>query len=200
MSGARVTGVFGKLASQGDFVTRRLPADFVRAWDRWLQEGMRASRAHLGADWLARYLEAPVWRFALAPRVCGQAAMTGVLLPGIDRVGRYFPLTLAAVTMPATCLAGLPAARVAWFDALADLGVAAMCGALSVADLELALDSLGPPPWDRGEPASDGATYWLASGVGMTPQVWRHAALPAAGRTGAMLVHGTSLQFAPDAN
>ena len=35
MSGARVTGVFGKLASQGDFVTRRLPADFVRAWDRW---------------------------------------------------------------------------------------------------------------------------------------------------------------------
>jgi type VI secretion system protein ImpM len=31
-------GFYGKLPTAGDFVTRRLPIDFVRVWDRWLAQ------------------------------------------------------------------------------------------------------------------------------------------------------------------
>lgn len=186
--GAAAAGVFGKLASQGDFVTRRLPVDFVPAWDRRLQEGMRASRACLGADWLARYLQAPVWRFALAPGVCGQAAMAGVLLPSIDRVGRYFPLTLAAVQDPGLTSDAAPGTSAAWFDALAELGVAAMCGTLSVAALDAALESLGPPPCACPSSMEAGSMFWLG-GLGMPPLLRRHHALPDAQSMGAMLVY-----------
>lgn len=95
-------GFFGKLASHGDFVARRLPPPFVAAWDGWLQDCLQASRQSLGDAWLDAYLTAPVWRFALAPGVCDTggavAAWAGVLMPSVDRVGRHFPLTLAAST------------------------------------------------------------------------------------------------------
>ena len=42
-------GFYGKLPSEGDFVTRRLPWEFTSAWDAWLQQGVHASRAALGA-------------------------------------------------------------------------------------------------------------------------------------------------------
>ena len=37
-------GFYGKLPSEGDFVTRRLPWEFTSVWDDWLQQGMHASR------------------------------------------------------------------------------------------------------------------------------------------------------------
>jgi len=136
VNGAPAPGVFGKLASQGDFVTRRLPPAFVQTWDTWLQEGMQALRERCGDAWLDGYLHAPVWRFALAPGMCG------VLLPSVDRVGRHFPLTLAMLTEAPLALA---TGAGAWFDALAGLALRAMCGEMSVADLDLALLALGAP-------------------------------------------------------
>ncbi|HMZ09836.1 MAG TPA: type VI secretion system-associated protein TagF [Plasticicumulans sp.] len=89
-------GFYGKLASRGDFVSRRLPREFVEPWDGWLQAGLSASREQLGDGWLDCYLTSPLWRFVLAPGCCGpQATVAGVLMPSVDRVGRYFPLTLA---------------------------------------------------------------------------------------------------------
>jgi type VI secretion system protein ImpM len=88
-------GFFGKLPNLGDFVTRRLPVEFVQAWDRWLQESLAESRAQLGEAWLDTYLTSPLWRFVLTPGVAGQLGWAGVLMPSVDRVGRYFPLTLA---------------------------------------------------------------------------------------------------------
>lgn len=88
-------GVYGKLSSHGDFVLRRLPQAFVMPWDTWLQEGIAQSRASLGVAWEESYRAAPVWRFVLAPGACGESAWAGVLQPSIDRVGRYFPLTVA---------------------------------------------------------------------------------------------------------
>lgn len=87
-------GFFGKLPSHGDFVRRRIADDFVTAWDAWLQQCLSDSRQTLGEAWLDTYLTSPVWRFALAPTVCGAAAVAGILVPSVDRVGRYFPLTL----------------------------------------------------------------------------------------------------------
>jgi len=88
-------GFYGKLPALGDFVTRRLPTQFVQVWDQWLRESLAASRAVLGDDWLDTYLTSPLWRFALTQGIAGQTGWAGVLMPSVDRVGRYFPLTLA---------------------------------------------------------------------------------------------------------
>jgi type VI secretion system protein ImpM len=90
------TGFYGKLPSLGDFVNRRLPAQLVQPWDQWLRECMAASQSQLGDDWLDTYLTSPLWRFVLTPGIAGQTGWAGVLMPSVDRVGRYFPLTLAA--------------------------------------------------------------------------------------------------------
>jgi len=95
-----MTGYFGKVSTHGDFVTRRLPAALVAAWDDWLQGCLQASRAQLGAAWLEHYLTSPVWRFAIAPGVLAPEGLGGVMMPSVDRVGRYFPLMIAATGAP----------------------------------------------------------------------------------------------------
>jgi type VI secretion system ImpM family protein len=92
-------GLYGKLPSHGDFLRRRTSDAFVDAWDHWLQECIAASRAALTERWLEVYLTSPVWRFACAGGVCGPDGVVGVMVPSVDRVGRYFPLTLVA-TLP----------------------------------------------------------------------------------------------------
>jgi type VI secretion system protein ImpM len=87
-------GFYGKLPSHGDFLRRRVSDGFVGVWDSWLQESMAASRAALGDNWFDVYLTSPVWRFACASGACGSAPVLGVMVPSVDRVGRYFPLTL----------------------------------------------------------------------------------------------------------
>ncbi len=98
--GEATPGFYGKVHTHGDFVLRDLPQRFVAPWDRWLRESMGASRAQLGEAWLDRYLVCPVWRFALAPGLCGEPGWVGLWMPSVDRVGRYFPLTLAAAVSP----------------------------------------------------------------------------------------------------
>lgn len=89
-------GWYGKLPGLGDFSQRGLPPGFVAAWDQWLAQCLVASRAALGEAWLDIYLGSPLWRFCLFPGVVGEAVWAGVLMPSVDRVGRYFPLTIAA--------------------------------------------------------------------------------------------------------
>lgn len=188
-------GLFGKLASHGDFVQRRLPPDFVAAWDTWLQQGIHAGRLRHGAHWPERYLQAPLWRFVLAPGVCGQAAMAGVLLPSQDRVGRHFPLTLAAPhDHAASSLLDLATSGMDWFDRLADLAVCAMWGDLALEELELALARLGGPPRQAlaavsafPEARDCRAVFWTEGEPGVAPTLVLRAALPDASTLGAML-------------
>ncbi len=109
-------GFYGKLASRGDFVSRDLPPAFIQAWDRWLAAGLRTSQAELGAAWLDAYLVSPLWRFLLAPGVCGAQPITGVLMPSVDRVGRYFPLTVAMALPDDVDLAGVVVGPQDWFE------------------------------------------------------------------------------------
>jgi type VI secretion system protein ImpM len=90
-------GFHGKIPARGDFVQSGLPRDFTEPWDGWLQQMVAASRSALGEAWLPVWLEAPVWRFALSPGICGNGAVIGLWMPSVDSVGRYFPLTVAAV-------------------------------------------------------------------------------------------------------
>ena len=87
-------GFYGKLPSHGDFLRRRIADESVGPWDAWLQTAIAASRRILGERWLDIYLTSPAWRFACEAGACGPAPLAGVMVPSVDRVGRYFPLTL----------------------------------------------------------------------------------------------------------
>ena len=98
MSLAGAPGWHGKLPSLGDFASRRLDTSFIEPWDGWLAAGMLALRQASAEGWLQAYLGSPSWRFLLMPGVmpgaAGAQAWAGVLMPSVDRVGRYFPLTV----------------------------------------------------------------------------------------------------------
>jgi type VI secretion system protein ImpM len=111
-----VPGFYGKLPSHGDFLQRGVNDDFVNHWDAWLQAGMARSRSELGEAWLDVFLTSPLWRFALASGVVGAPVWAGILLPSVDRVGRYFPLTIVAELPPGVLPFELAVAGNGWFD------------------------------------------------------------------------------------
>lgn len=149
-AGAPVPGFFGKVRTHGDFVARRLPMAFVTPWDACLQDGMRYARQHFGEHWLAIYLNAPVWCFALAAHVCGPGAWAGVLMPGVDRVGRHFPFTIAA---PLEADALVPWLRGAqpWFDDATRAVLSTLDADFVLDRFEACLDVLAP---QTGAPAA----------------------------------------------
>ncbi len=116
-------GFFGKLPALGDFVRRGLPHAFVDPWDEWLQRSMAESKIELGEAWLPTYLNSPVWRFVLLPGVCGEAGWAGILMPSVDKVGRYFPLTIASAIGNNVQPFQLISDEVNWFDAAESLAL-----------------------------------------------------------------------------
>lgn len=89
------TGFYGKFPELGDFVNRRIPRTFLDPWDEWLQGAIATSREQLGERWLELYLNAPIWCFVLSGGLCGELPWAGLFMPSVDRVGRYYPLTIA---------------------------------------------------------------------------------------------------------
>ncbi|EGV31163.1 Type VI secretion system-associated protein [Thiorhodococcus drewsii AZ1] len=136
------TGFYGKLPALGDFVSRRLPAEFVQPWDLWLRESLANSRLQLGDDWLDIYLTSPLWRFALSPGLVGQAAWAGVMMPSVDRVGRYFPLTLACPLPSGADLMSL-VSESDWFERAEILALAALDDSCSLDGFDAQVRALG---------------------------------------------------------
>lgn len=89
-----LTGLFGKLPAHGDFIYRNLSSQFIQVWDEWLQHFISASREQIGDVWLNIYLTSPLWRFVFSQGVIDRHAWAGVLIPSVDRVGRYFPVSV----------------------------------------------------------------------------------------------------------
>ncbi|MCC8536845.1 type VI secretion system-associated protein TagF [Xanthomonas axonopodis pv. poinsettiicola] len=85
-------GFYGKLPAVGDFVHRRLPQAFVDPWHAAMQVLLHA----VGAGAVTHPQQAPVWRFVLAPGLAGPTAWAGAMRASVDRVGRTFPLVIAA--------------------------------------------------------------------------------------------------------
>ena len=154
-------GFFGKMRAQGDFVARRLPPEFIEPWDACMQHGMRRARDLLGAQWLPFYLSAPVWRFALGQGICGATAWAGVMMPGVDRVGRHFPLTIARAVAD---LAWLHDAH-RWYDEAAELALSTLAEGVSLRRFDAALVRLSstPSPCDSLFRLADGSSFadWL---------------------------------------
>ena len=166
-------GFYGKLPVVGDFVQRRVAAEFVERWDRWLQEGTLAARAVLAERWLGCYLDAPAWRFVLAPGCIDQQGWIGLVTPSMDRVGRYFPLTVAQ-PLPASIdpLAVLTGAG-NWFCALEHLAHQAVQSGLDVESFDAALARLGGAPLPAHDGAGEDATMPLPQPGRPAPLAWR---------------------------
>jgi type VI secretion system protein ImpM len=137
-------GFFGKVPSRGDFVQRTLPASFIAPWDRWLQAGIIGSQETLGDDWLEVYLTSPAWRFALSAHMAGEMAVAGVFIPSVDRVGRYFPFTLACLLEAESTPVAIRA-NAAWFDAAEALALDVLTEDASLDDLASGVEHLGCP-------------------------------------------------------
>ena len=139
-------GLYGKLPARGDFVSRRLDAGFIEAWDGWLQRAVSASREALGERWLESFLSAPVWRFLVPAGMYSKTGWVGLMVPSVDRVGRYFPLTVAApvledsIDVPATLAKAL-----GWLDSVEVLALEALAPELDFEALDRRLAALAPP-------------------------------------------------------
>jgi type VI secretion system protein ImpM len=168
-------GFFGKVTSHGDFVARRLPASFRDPWDAWLQEGIQSSQTALGDRWLATYLSSPIWRFALAPGVCDGNAWAGVLMPSVDRVGRHFPLTLAAGVPGHAPLVDWLVDGSSWFKQLEDLGLSSLQDGFLLDAFDAALALIRPLPGPTVVDAAPLAVRVAIDGIigisGAMPQV-----------------------------
>lgn len=127
-----------------------------------MQQMLSSSRVRLGEEWLPAWLEAAIWRFALAPGLCGPDAVLGLWMPSVDRVGRHFPLTLAAVAPGVT-----PG------DLLGEGG--GFLTAAERAGLDALEQDLTPPALAASLAAAAGAERWNAG-----------ADLPALGQTGTL--------------
>ena len=143
--GSGETGFYGKMPDQGDFVGRRLGSAFVQPRDAWLQGCMTHCRAALASDWDRLYRDAPVWRFLLAPGVCGSSAWAGLVQPSVDRVGRYFPLTVAAELPSDVEVLDTMIRAGAWYDAIERIAAAAFDNQITVEGLDERLAGAGFP-------------------------------------------------------
>ncbi|WP_245455817.1 type VI secretion system-associated protein TagF [Mesorhizobium sp. M7A.F.Ca.US.008.03.1.1] len=153
MSAADMTvpGFYGKMPATGDFVTRRLPGDFVRDWDRWL------------AQHLVPLFGPEIWpsttalRFLAGPASFG--ASVGIIVQSADRVGRKFPLSVVAQLVEAPVLL---ADADAWFSQIEAAAIAAQNGELTPDELDAALAGLPVPSVEPGEEVIGGMVMWTA--------------------------------------
>ncbi|MGF6483778.1 type VI secretion system-associated protein TagF [Paraburkholderia sp. JPY419] len=151
-------GFFGKLPGAGDFVQRRLPSAFVESWDRHFQRAIEAGCREFGAHWHGAWRQGAAWRFVLPAGVCGNVAWCGLIGPAHDRLGRAFPMVLAA---PCGSDIATLLGNHAWFDALERVYRGAQREAVSVETFDARVAAL-PGPQTRAEPATDMATLWRA--------------------------------------
>ncbi|WP_118136815.1 type VI secretion system-associated protein TagF [Oceanicella sp. SM1341] len=192
MAGQGAFGWYGKVPGAGDFLRRGLSPGFLQGWDRFAQGLLTTARAELGARWRGCYLAAPIWRFALAPGLCGPAACAGVMMPSVDRVGRQFPLCLAAEgggSLHAAWCAAAPA-----WEALETAALAMLDPEAGPGRLEAALAAL-PAPGSVAAPAralgsarvAEGEQALAALALGDAGSLWCAAF---AGRSRALLCSG----------
>ncbi len=155
-------GFCGKLPSRGDHLALGLPRGFTDPWNAWLDATLPAVRAQVGEAWRDTWMEAPIWHFALPGGQCGSAAVLGVWMPSVDRVGRLFPLTLAFVAEDAAP----PADDGAWRAAAEAAGLAALASDMTPEELAARLAAAPSPDGAKELP---GPARWWTDGAPRVP-------------------------------
>lgn len=135
-------GYYGKVPTHGDFITRGLPRSFIEPWDIWLQEAILASRQQLGEDWLNHYLTSPLYHFALSPGICGDSGWMGVLMPSVDRIGRYYPMTIGLMNN-AEMNPFIAMQKTAWFAQIEEIALSCLKDGYDLDEFNQAIDRLG---------------------------------------------------------
>jgi type VI secretion system protein ImpM len=138
-------GLFGKLGSKRDFIALSTPQSFLEVWEPWVQACMSASRHQLTASWQNAFLTAPVWRFWLGADICGTTTL-GAIMPSVDGIGRYYPLTLLAVA-DASCSIPPPDLNPQdpWFSTAEDFLLSTLDQSNSFERISAALDAIPMP-------------------------------------------------------
>lgn len=151
-------GLYGKLPAYGDFISRNLPPTFVNPWDEWLQHFISGSQEQLGETWLNIYLTSPIWRFVLSPGVIDNNMWAGIMMPSVDRVGRYFPISLVQPFDLKINPVKFVLKQKAWFEALEEPCLSALNGAIDADELvellgevKIAASESYPPTINLGE-------------------------------------------------
>lgn len=145
-------GFYGKLPGYGDFIERHLPRSFVEQWDPWLQRSLQISQQMLGSHWLDSYLTAPIWRFALSSGCIDSSAWLGLMIPSVDRVGRYFPLTLVQPISQQHSIANALCHNASWFGQLESIALACLNESPTIEAVVEVLQTLEAPelqPWNN---------------------------------------------------
>jgi type VI secretion system protein ImpM len=106
---------------------------------------MSASRHQLGAQWQNAFLTAPVWRFWLGADISG-TTVVGAIMPSVDGVGRYYPLTLLAMADPSHSVPPPDLnAQDQWFTAAEEFLLSTLDQAKSFDEISTALDAMPTP-------------------------------------------------------
>lgn len=150
-AGPVIAGWHGKLPSLGDFASRRLEPDLVGLWDGWLAAGLATLQQREPDRWLQHYLACPAWRFVLMPGLLpapfdGQA-FAGVLMPSVDRIGRYFPFTVIAPLPSVPRAEPELRALLSWLHIVDDLAADALQDDWPIDRLENELAQCPRPEW-----------------------------------------------------
>jgi len=135
-------GLFGKLPAHGDFVQRNLPAGFINVWDEWLQHFIAGTKEQLGESWLDVYLTSPLWRFVFSAGVIDDNSWTGVMIPSVDRVGRYYPFSIIKKLPPYINPFEFIQRQTAWYKEVETLALGALDGEIIIDDLVLTLETM----------------------------------------------------------
>ena len=183
MSGG-APGWHGKLPSLGDFASRRLPPEFIEVWDHWLAAGLSALRQAAPDAWLEGYLSSPIWRFLIMPGglpgASGQQSWTGVLMPSVDRAGRYFPFTVARPLEQLPRDSESFTALHRWLRQIDDLAADALQDDWTVPQLETELERLRAPAIGAARhvalrPAATSAAFAIGSAAEVTSLITEDA-------------------------
>jgi len=170
-----MVALFGKLPARRDFLAREVPTPVLMKIEPWLQASMAQSRHTLGAAWLDAYLSAPPWRFWFSSGLAGPG-LAGVLMPSVDGVGRYFPLTAFAIAPDGQDFALPSLADDRFYGAVEDALLAALDETASLEALLGRLGALPPAPRASAGGRASGTLWWTLGGTDAPP---RRAAFPA---------------------
>lgn len=150
---------FGKLPSTGDFIHDGMNALVRQRWDGHLSRWMQAGQYLFPETWTEAYLSSPVYAFRLGSQcelAINNQSTAGIMMPSVDKVGRYFPFVVANTLSIATGSnhGGVPLDD--WLLELRNLCSQALWKEWTPEHLKTQLERLPDPLADTATPAFGG--------------------------------------------
>jgi len=142
-------GYYGKVPLKGDFISKDLPRSFMDPWHVWVKEALACSKNQLGEAWREYYLTTPLYQYVLSPGICGNKTWIGVMMPSLDRVGRYYPMTLSKTVPGMSNPFTLFETCKTWLDGAEKLLLSCLDEDFSVESLDIGMKQLEPDEDDE---------------------------------------------------